>query len=212
MKSESKWASTPEQITGWVLGGVSVSLTLVIAWWWWRDPEVFFSQRLGITDGIWSMPWVWSFALAIAVVYIALTATMPVVKENFFRFNWLKILGIWAAIVTGIVEEVVFRQMLMDWLDSIDIGVVWQVLVSGLVFGVAHAVWALLQGAWRAAVPAVVATFALGVALALLYLAADRSTLPAIASHMLINLWIEPWLILAFVTGGRWDRRQPVES
>lgn len=210
--SESKQANTPEQITGWVLGSVSVSLTLVIAWWWWRDPKVFFSQRLGITDGVWPMPWVWVFALTIAVVYIAFTATVPVVRENFFRFNWLKVLSIWAAIVAGVVEEVVFRHLLMDWLHSINVGVGWQVLASGLVFGIAHGVWALLQGAWRAAVPAVVATFALGVALALLYLAADRSTLPAIASHIFINFWIEPWLILSFVTGGRWDRRQPVES
>lgn len=202
-----------ERITAWVLAGVGVSLTVVIAWWAARDPEVFVSRRLGITEGIWSMPLVWILAIAIAVIYVAYTAMMePMVRRNFFRFSRLKILGIWAALVTGIVEEVVFRQLLMDWLAGSGVAVGWQVVLSALVFGLAHAAWVLLRGEWRIAIPVVLSTFALGAMLAGLYLAADRSTLPAILAHTLVNLGIEPWLILAVVSGGKWDRSSRTPS
>lgn len=198
--------SKAEKITAWTLGLISLSLTSVIIWWVIRDPSKFVEQRLGIIDGVFAMPLVWVLAFVIGLGYIAYTATAEsTVRKNLFRFSWLKVIGIWAAIVTGIVEEVVFRQLLMDWLMGLGSGTVLQIVISAVVFGVAHALWVMLRGDWKVAVPVVLSTVLLGGLLAGLYIMADRSTLPSIVAHIIVNLGIEPWLILAVVTGGKWD-------
>jgi hypothetical protein len=45
------------------------------------------------------------------------------------------------------------------------------------------------------------ATFVLGVALAVTYLVGNRSLTPVIIGHALVDLVIEPWLLLGFFTG-----------
>ena len=195
-----------EKVTMWILGSISLSLTLVIAWWAIRDPANFIEQKLGITDGVFAMPLTLISAFIIAIGYIAYTAKAePTVRKNLFRFSWLKAMGIWAAIVTGIVEEVVFRHLLMDGLMNMGVGITLQIIISALVFGAAHALWVALRGDWKVAVPVVLSTVLLGGLLAGLYVMADRSTLPSIIAHVVVNLGIEPWLILAVVTGGKWD-------
>jgi hypothetical protein len=44
------------------------------------------------------------------------------------------------------------------------------------------------------------ATFVLGTALAITYLVGKRSLTPVIVSHVLVDLVIEPWLLLGFFT------------
>lgn len=119
-----------------------------------------------------------------------------------FGSNVLGVVAIWAAVVSGIIEEVLFRQRLMDWLDGQGHSRPAQVLVSGFVFGTAHALWIVMLRDWRIVIPIVASTTALGCALALLYLVANRSTLPAIAAHSLINLIIEPGLIASACLAG----------
>lgn len=195
-----------EKITAWILGYISLSLTAVILWWAFRSPQEFTEQRLGVVDSVFTMPFVWIAAIVVALGYIAYTATAePMVRKNLFRFSWLKAIGIWAAIVTGIVEEVVFRHMLMDWLMDIGMATIWQIILSAVVFGIAHALWVMLRGDWKVAIPVVFSTVLLGGLLAGLYILADRSTLPSIVAHIIVNLGIEPWLILAVVSGGKWD-------
>lgn len=111
-------------------------------------------------------------------------------------------MAIWAAVVSGILEEVLFCQRLMDWLDRMELSTITQVLISAGVFGAAHAAWVLMSRDWRIIAPVVGSTAALGLALAALYIAADRSTLPAIAAHTVTNLLIEPGLIAANVLAG----------
>lgn len=198
-----------EKITAWILGSISLSLTAVILWWAIRDPSRFIEEQLGIVDRVFTMPLAWIVALAIGLGYIAFTAVAePVVRKNLFRFSWLKAVGICAAVVTGIVEEVVFRQLLMDWLLEAGLNAVLQIAISAVVFGLAHACWVMLRGDARVAVPVVLSTIVLGGLLAGLYILADRSTLPSIAAHTIVNLGIEPWLILAVVSGGRWDTQK----
>lgn len=195
--------------TGWILASIAGSLTLVIIWWLLRDPETFLRTRLGVTAEVGRLPWAWVLMVAIALGYSAYTVrAVTVVRENLSTWSWLKLIGVWAAICTGIVEEVVFRQMLMDGLMGAGAAVPVQVGVSALLFGLAHASWALLGGQWRLALPVVVATTVLGALLAVLYIVAGRSTLPSISAHILINLVIEPWLILAAVTR-TWDAARP---
>ena len=84
----------------------------------------------------------------------------------------------------------------MDWLHSNDIGVVFQIVISGLTFGIAHFTWGLIKGNWRTGVGSAIATTILGLLLAIIYIVAGRNVLPAIMAHMIINIFLEPWMIL----------------
>ncbi|WP_343073159.1 CPBP family glutamic-type intramembrane protease [Salicibibacter cibarius] len=63
----------------------------------------------------------------------------------------------------------------------------------------------LLRGELKIALPAILSTTVLGGLLAILYIIADRNIFAPIVAHVLINLFIEPWLILAAITG-KWDK------
>jgi hypothetical protein len=145
----------------------------------------------------------WAGALALTVIYVDYAArAFPLIRENFLRLNSMKFAAIPFAIVTGTVEELYFRKFLMDWAAHHGIAALGQVLVSALVFGFAHGIWGLFAKQWSMAVGATVATGVLGALLALVYLAAGRHVAPCIWAHMLINLGIEPWLILAAASSG----------
>ncbi len=117
------------------------------------------------------------------------------------RPSWLKVIAVVVAVVAGILEEVVFRKALMDWLDGLDYGIALQIFASGMTFGLAHSVWGLFGQSWRAAAGATIATGAFGLGLAIVYIAAGRSLAPCIAAHFLITALIEPGLMLAATRG-----------
>jgi membrane protease YdiL (CAAX protease family) len=104
-------------------------------------------------------------------------------------------------VAAGILEEIAFRSLLMNALQRHGIGVVLQVIVSALAFGLAHGVWAFFGGHVRAGVGAVTATSLLGAALAGVYVIAGRSVAPCVFAHFLLDLFVEPGLILAAVQG-----------
>src|SRR5690625_5082033 len=188
--------------TAWILSATSLFFTLVITFWYLRSPDGFFTDTLGINDGAWTSFVPWVLGAAIAVAYATFTVRgNPVVDRHKLELSPLKLVGIWVAVGRGVVEEAVFRQLLMDALFDRGAGSVVQVAVSAVVFGVAHALWVFLGGDFKIARPVVVATTLLCAALAVLYLVADRNVLPAIIAHIGINLVIEPWLILAAVSG-----------
>ena len=146
----------------------------------------------------------WLLAAAIAAAYSAYAArALPLVGAHMFDWHWLKLIAIPFAIVTGSFEELFFRKWLMDWAAHADSPVVLQAAISALVFGAAHGIWGLFGRQWRVAVGAVASTTILGALLALVYLLAGRQVAPCIWSHMLINLAIEPWLVLAAVQAFR---------
>jgi membrane protease YdiL (CAAX protease family) len=70
-------------------------------------------------------------------------------------------------------------------------------VLSGAAFGLAHSIWGLIGRSYRAATAAMLATTALGVGLAVVYLLAARSLAPCVVAHSLIDLLIEPCLMLA---------------
>lgn len=187
---------------GWILTGVSVSLSTVILIWILREPSEFLTELLGVNVQAGQVGWAWLLALLVAAGYSFYTIRrVPMVNEYKLKLNRLKLLGIWAALGSGVVEEVVFRQILMDTVADHGGNVALQIMLSAALFGMAHGLWGLLGGEWRIAVPVMTATAVLGAALAVVYLVADRNVLPAVAAHTTINLVIEPWLILAAVSG-----------
>lgn len=103
-----------------------------------------------------------------------------------------------AACSAGFVEEIFFRGFVMTELKNAGFGPVVQVLASGLLFGFAHVGWGLLSPGHHAAVliASMVTTAVLGALYAVAYLASRRSLMPVIAGHFVMDLLIEPWLVL----------------
>ena len=173
-------------IGGAIIGEV-VFLGLLV---WWLD-----KQGLKLGDlGLWKRPKLWALAAALifGLVYGVLTASNPGLRPNLSVHDLLKAEAIVAAIVAGAVEEIVSRGYFMFELQRARTPVAIQILGSGLVFGIAHFNYSI-YGVASAAV--------LGLVFASIYHFGKRSLLPVIAGHALIDLIIEPALILWVLAG-----------
>jgi uncharacterized protein len=108
-----------------------------------------------------------------------------------------------AGLSAGIVEETFFRGFVMNQLRWSGFGATFQVIASGVLFGVAHVGWGLLAAKpqWDAAIGAMFATSILGIAYALIYLGSRRSLMPVIVGHSLMDLFIEPRLVMITLAG-----------
>jgi hypothetical protein len=143
----------------------------------------------------------WILAAIVTATFVRGAMRLPSVRANLFRSSWLKVLALLVAVSAGILEEVVFRKWLMDAVQARGYGDVIQIVLSAAAFGFAHGIWGLFGRSVRAASGATIATGLLGGALAIVYVAAGRSLAPCIAAHMLINVFIEPGLMLAATRG-----------
>jgi membrane protease YdiL (CAAX protease family) len=126
---------------------------------------------------------------------------IPLVLAKQKEISLFKLLGILSAVVGGIVEEVFFRRWIMDMLMSRGVAPIFQVLSSGIVFGLAHSSWLLIKRDFKFAIPAILSTSVLGILLAIIYLVGGRNLGPCIYAHVIINIVIEPWLMLSAVSG-----------
>jgi CAAX protease family protein len=173
---------------GWVLMNLQIS--------GWR-----FIRYLGFAPGISGDLAGWVAAVFATVIFVAFALRLPSVRENLFRPSFLKLLAIALAIGSGILEEVMFRRWTMNWLMEHGYGAIVQVLGAGLLFGAIHGIWGLIGKSFRAALGAIVATGFLGMMLGIVFLLAGRSLAPCIVAHFVINLLIEPGLVLAVTRG-----------
>jgi CAAX protease family protein len=173
---------------GWVLMNLQVS--------GWR-----FIRYLGFASGKTGNLAGWIAAGFATVIFVAFALRLPSVRENLFRPSLLKLLAIGLAIAAGILEEVMFRRWTMNWLMAQGYGAVVQVVGASLLFGAIHGVWGLMGKSLRAAVGATIATGFLGMMLGIVFLLAGRSLAPCIVAHFVINLLIEPGLVLAATRG-----------
>jgi membrane protease YdiL (CAAX protease family) len=170
----------------------------VVNWAWsgWRFVHYlgFAPNRAGAAMG-------WAAALLVVLIFVALACRLPSVRANLIRPSLLKLLALGVAVAAGILEEVMFRKWVMDWLHTSGYGAGLQILGSAISFGAVHAIWGLMGKSLRAASGAMLATSFLGGMLAVVYLLAERSLAPCIAAHFLINVFIEPGLVLAATRG-----------
>jgi len=111
------------------------------------------------------------------------------------------------AVPTSILEEVFFRQVIMNTLAAHGLGIVLQISLSAVLFGITHAIWGV-RGGLQAVGSAVFATTFLGLLLGTVYVAAQRVVLACIVAHFVINFVLEPWLVYAYVLRAR-RRRLP---
>jgi len=151
----------------------------------------------------------WVAAAVTVLIYVGLALRLPSVRKNLFRPSSLKVLALLVAVSAGILEEVMFRRWTMNFLQEHGYGILSQVLGSGVVFGLLHAVWGLFGGNFRAAAGAMVATGLLGVMLAVVFILAGRSLAPCVAGHFFINSLIEPGIMLAALRGEMSRRSAP---
>jgi membrane protease YdiL (CAAX protease family) len=194
-------------IAGLIIAGMATSMFIPLALWFVFAPGDLFS-RMGFTATAARIPLAWTLALVTAIAYVVYTAWgNPIVRQNLFKFSRFKVVGIYAAIPSGIIEEIFFRQMVMDWIQNGGANVALQIAVSALLFGMVHGLWGLFARDKKFLLGAVASTTALGLLLAVTYVVGSRNVLPAIAAHVAINLFIEPWLVLSAVKSVGSDSR-----
>ena len=108
-----------------------------------------------------------------------------------------------AGLSAGFFEEIFFRGWVMSELKWSGLGPAVQVIASGILFGIAHVGWGLLTTNinWAVAFGSIMATAVLGMLYAIAYLVSRRSLMPVIVGHMTADILIEPWLVLAALSG-----------
>ena len=165
----------------------------------WHPIPLF--QNLGFERESIAPALAWILATITAIAYVLYTMkVIPMVLVKQKEISWFKLLGILSALA-AIVEEVFFRRWTMDMLMSRGVAPILQVIISGIVFGLAHYSWILAKGDFKFAIPAILSTSVLGTLLAIIYLVGGRNLGPCIFTHAIINLIIEPWLMLSSVSG-----------
>jgi membrane protease YdiL (CAAX protease family) len=161
-------------------------------------------------------PTAWLLAAAATIAYVTYAALRsPVIRAHMLApatwgtFIGVRLIALPMAFVTGFFEEAFFRKLLMNLAMHHGYGPIEQVAISAIVFGVAHGFWAIFGGNWRAALGPMISTGLLGGVLAVVYLIGDRSLAPCAAAHIVINLFLEPWLIISSATNA-WGRKAAV--
>ena len=150
----------------------------------------------------------WTATLIVALGYIFYSIRgLPTVAALLGRLSPYKLIALVIAIPSSILEEVFFRSSLMNLVASHHQGVIVQVLVSGLAFGIAHSFWGI-RGGMSAVYGAVRSTTLLGLALAVVFVIAGRIVFPCVVAHFIINLVLEPWLLYAYVLRARSKRSE----
>ena len=193
---------TDRRKTVLILGMTSLFMFSPLAMSLFWHPIPLF-QNLGFERESIAPPLAWVLATITAIAYVLHTMkSIPLVLAKQKEISLFKLLGILSALVGGIVEEVFFRRWTMDMLMSRSVATILQVIISGVAFGLAHTSWTLLtKRDFKVTLPAILSTSVLGILLAIIYLVGGRNLGPCIYAHVIINIIIEPWLMLSSVSG-----------
>lgn len=188
--------------------GQSLALAVLAGWLAWHGWSL---ARLGLTSPGDPAGWLAAAAVvalfAVALLRGPLRGVASLGERSAFR-----IFGTTTGVFVGGFEEVVFRGFVMAELAAASVNPLLQVLASALLWSLAHFRWGRRRGGydWRLVLGAMGNTFILGLAFGGVYLLGGRSLWPAIAAHSGFNLLVEPWLVLARLTG-RLGSRAPFD-
>lgn len=161
-----------------------------------------FLKETGFFSGNSGTPLAWVLALMVGFGYVIISMkAVPVIREKWLEISWFNLFGFLATISAAVVEEAFFRRFIMDRLATNGYDNLSQIILSGLLFGIAHGVWGFLKGSPLVAIKAILYTTLLGLALSIIYLIGDRSLAPCITSHYISASFIEPWLIYGLISG-----------
>jgi membrane protease YdiL (CAAX protease family) len=187
------------RLTGSVLGEASTVLLVIL---------YLRSRSRSLADigfGRSSAVYGWIAAGVLTILFVGfmlmepLRGRAPLGEISFFHLYNSVIAGLGA----GFCEELVFRGFIMSVLSWAGVGRVTQVLASGVLFGLAHVGWVSLGAAFdpRLFLATVIPTAVFGMLYAGIYLLGGRSLTPVIVSHTITDMIIEPWLLLAALSG-----------
>lgn len=126
-----------------------------------------------------------------ALGYAAYTLSNPLIGSNATEISLFKLAGVVVGVIGAIVEECVFRGYVISELERIKVSTFTQILMSGISFGIIHIGFDLIG---------ILLTFIMGIVMATAYVIGKRSLTPSIISHSIINIVIEPWLLLFIIT------------
>src|SRR5581483_10628433 len=129
-----------------VLGGATFTMSIPIGMKLaGREPA--FIAGLGFSAGPRGSLWAWFAAVLMAFGYVFFCIQrIPEVAGHWHTLSWLKALSVIAAIAAGIVEEGIFRRLIMDGVARIGGSTLIQIAVSAVAFGIAHGTWGFLGG------------------------------------------------------------------
>jgi membrane protease YdiL (CAAX protease family) len=197
--SATSRARTTLAITGSALGEIIVLLLLVL---------FLRSKGRSLRNlGLWRASPLHGWIVAAVVTALYLAATLMGALRGQALLGEVSIFHIYNALVAGItagfIEEIFFRGWIITELCESGFGRFMQVLASGVLFGFAHIGWGLIGGKVHVAAfaGAFLSTSVLGILYALTYLASRRSLMPVVAGHVIMDVLIEPWLVLAALSG-----------
>lgn len=170
---------------------------------------VLHVQGRSVADIGWRKPaafWGWLAAGLVTLLYVGGLSIGPLAGSPFlsdwsvFRIATALSMGVSA----GVCEEAIFRGFVMTQAKNAGLPTPVQIMLSAILFGLAHAGWGGLSGQFNlmAFVGSVGATTVFGGLFAAIYVASRRSLTPVIAAHAAIDLVIEPWLVMYALGGG----------
>ena len=194
---------TDRRKTVLILGMTSLFMFSPLAMSLFWHPIPLF-QNLGFERESIAPPLAWILATITAIAYVLYTmkAIPLLLQVSSKKSRCLNSLGFsrrWSAALS--------KKSFFDvgsWICSCRevLTPILQVIISGVAFGLAHTSWTLLvKRDFKVTLPAILSTSILGIFLAIIYLAGGRNLGPCIFAHVLINIVIEPWLMLSAVSG-----------
>jgi membrane protease YdiL (CAAX protease family) len=200
---------TYKKKTAIILSSLSLFMIspILLHWMGWYNP---LFDNLGFRVNSLAPWYTWIMGLIIVIAYVIYTfKRIPFVKEKQVEISLFKMTGLFAGISAGLLEEIVFRKWLMNLLMNQGLNSLIQIIISGVIFGLAHSSWIILKKNKRLIVGAVISTIGLGLLLATLYIFSGRNLAPCIVAHMIITAIIEPWLMLAAISD-KWGKQTTI--
>jgi uncharacterized protein len=187
------------RITGAVTGQVATVLLLIL-YLRWQDRSL---ADLGF--GLPVPAWGWISAIVLTAALSSLILVGPLRgRASLSELSFFHIYNSLAAgLGAGFCEELLFRGFVMSALAWAGSGRLTQVLVSALLFGLAHVGWTAIGTGFNARMflGSVIPTAVFGALYAGIYLISGRSLMPVIMAHAITDMLIEPWLLLAALSG-----------
>ncbi len=174
-----------------------ISLRLLTAWLW--------KTKRSVTSLGWRARGTvvaYIAAVVLALLYATGTLATPAVLSHMAEGSALKLWGVICTLVAAGVEETIFRGFVMSELQAIGAPAGMQILLSGLNYAVARYWVTLAYGPLNLLfpLPTLLVTTIFGMFLGGVYLLGRRSLLPPVLAHGLINLLVEPWVIMASIS------------
>jgi membrane protease YdiL (CAAX protease family) len=185
----------------WIVGGVIVEWSFVIALWFVLRNRRSSFRELGVWSfGTWSA---WVLALLFAALSIGSNlrffSRMDIPISNAFFPHGFHLVGaLLMGITAGFCEEVLFRAFLMTEFAKAGYSRAMQVLMPGFAFGLAHAGY-LNQGllVWLGIMLPIAF---LGMMWGIAYLLGRRSLVPTMVAHFLNDATALPWVIFFMIS------------